>query len=35
MANMKNSNDRIILFRKAGEKVDVSLCLIYENYLTL
>ncbi|MCL7553817.1 phage major tail protein, TP901-1 family, partial [Staphylococcus aureus] len=21
MANMKNSNDRIILFRKAGEKV--------------
>ncbi|EUH53850.1 hypothetical protein O892_02715, partial [Staphylococcus aureus M0884] len=22
MANMKNSNDRIILFRKAGEKVD-------------
>ncbi|MBJ4437032.1 phage major tail protein, TP901-1 family, partial [Salmonella enterica subsp. enterica serovar Corvallis] len=24
MANMKNSNDRIILFRKAGEKVDAT-----------
>ncbi|EYO40351.1 hypothetical protein W180_00355 [Staphylococcus aureus DAR3885] len=29
MANMKNSNDRIILFRKAGEKVDATKMLFF------
>lgn len=32
MANMKNSNDRIILFRKAGEKVDATKMLFLTEY---